>query len=29
MKEENRDEITATRTDLIEAGYDPCGTCKP
>ena len=29
MKPENRDEITATRTDLIEAGYDPCGSCKP
>ena len=29
MKHENRDEITATRTDLIEAGYDPCGSCKP
>ena len=25
----NRDEITATRSDLIEAGYDPCGSCKP
>ena len=29
MKPENRDEITATRSDLIEAGYDPCGSCKP
>lgn len=29
MKEENKLEITCTREELIEQGYEPCGTCKP
>lgn len=29
MKEENKLEITCTRDELIEQGYEPCGTCKP
>ena len=29
IKEENRREMTCTRDELIEWGYEPCGTCKP
>ena len=29
MKKENRQEITATRNELIKQGYEPCGGCKP
>ena len=29
MKAENREESTASRSTLIEQGYQPCGTCKP
>ena len=29
MKENNRLEVTCTREDLIDQGYQPCGTCKP
>ena len=29
MKEVNKIEITCTRDELIEQGYEPCGTCKP
>ena len=29
MKEENRQETTKTREELISQGYEPCGTCKP
>ncbi len=29
MKAENREESTASRSALIEQGYQPCGTCKP
>lgn len=29
MKEENKQSITATREEMIEDGYSPCGTCKP
>lgn len=29
MSEKNREDVTATRDELIEQGYDPCGTCKP
>ena len=29
MKESNRHESTATRDELIEQNYIPCGTCKP
>ena len=25
----NRKEVTCTRQELIEQGYDPCGSCKP
>lgn len=29
LHEENKEEYTGTREDLIESGYAPCGTCKP
>ena len=29
MKEENRQDYTGTRDDLIAQGYTPCGSCKP
>ena len=29
MKEENRQETTLSREDLIALGYSPCGNCKP
>ena len=29
IKEENRELFTGTREELIEMGYDPCGTCRP
>lgn len=29
MSEKNKVEITCTRDELIEQGYEPCGTCKP
>ena len=29
ISEKNRMEITCTRDELIEKGYEPCGSCKP
>ena len=29
IKEKNKREITGTRDELIEEGYEPCGICKP
>ena len=29
MSGQNRQDYTGTRSSLIDAGYDPCGTCKP
>lgn len=29
IKEENRQDYTGTREDLIAQGYSPCGQCKP
>ena len=29
MKEENKQEYTGTRADLIKQGYEPCGNCTP
>lgn len=29
MKDENREEITCTHDELVEAGYNLCDTCKP
>lgn len=29
MAEKNREEVEASRTELIAQGYTPCGTCKP
>lgn len=29
MKEENKEEYTGTRGELVTDGYTPCGTCKP
>ncbi len=29
MSENNREEFTGTRSELIDAGYTPCGVCKP
>ena len=29
MNDENREEYTGTREELIELNYTPCGTCKP
>lgn len=29
MSEENREEYTGLRQDLVDAGYTPCGSCKP
>ena len=29
MNPENREDYEGSRADLIKAGYEPCGTCKP
>ena len=29
MNPENRANYEGSRADLVKAGYDPCGTCKP
>lgn len=29
MKQENRQDVTASRENLIAQGYEPCGRCKP
>ena len=29
IKQENREDVTAVRDDLIAQGYTPCGRCKP
>ncbi len=29
ISEENKEEYTGSRADLIDAGYSPCGSCKP
>lgn len=29
ITEENKEEVKTTKEDLINKGYDPCGTCKP
>lgn len=29
MNESNKVEITATRDEMIDSGYDPCGRCNP
>ncbi len=29
MKEKNREEFFGTREELLEAGYSPCGRCRP
>lgn len=29
MSEKNKEEVTCTRDELIEQGYDPCGRCDP
>lgn len=29
MSENNREDVTATRTELIGMGYKPCGSCEP
>ena len=29
MSEKNREEFTGTRQELIDQGYDPCGSCEP
>lgn len=29
MKPQNRQDVTATRSHLIEEGYQPCGSCHP
>lgn len=29
MKATNREEFKGTRTELIQKGYEPCGSCKP
>ena len=29
MSEKNKEYCTATREEMIEAGYTPCGTCAP
>lgn len=29
MKEENKQEYTGTRADLVKQGYEPCGNCTP
>lgn len=29
IKEENRADFTGSREELIDAGYSPCGNCKP
>ena len=29
IKENNREEFTGTRKEIINRGYSPCGNCKP
>lgn len=29
MSEKNRKDVTCTREELLEQGYEPCGTCAP
>ena len=29
IKEDNKSEFTGTRAEVVAAGYDPCGRCKP
>jgi len=29
ISDRNREEVTATRTEMIEQGYTPCGYCQP
>ena len=29
MKEKNKQEVEATREEIIERGFSPCGNCKP
>ena len=29
MKDKNKLEVTCTREELINQGYDPCGRCNP
>lgn len=29
MAKENRQDVTASRDELIEQGYEPCGSCRP
>jgi DNA-entry nuclease len=29
MKDKNKLEVEATREEVIEQGYDPCGNCNP
>jgi DNA-entry nuclease len=29
ITKENKEEVKTTKEDLINKGYDPCGTCKP
>ena len=29
MKEKNKKEVTLSREEIIEQGYEPCGRCKP
>ena len=29
MNPENREDYEGSRADLVKAGYEPCGTCKP
>lgn len=29
IKEKNKEEITATREEMISQGYEPCGECRP
>ena len=29
MKAENRQETSSSRQELLDQGYEPCGTCKP
>lgn len=29
MSSRNREDVTASRADLIARGYDPCGSCQP
>lgn len=29
MKESNKESLSSTRKQMLNAGYEPCGTCKP